>query len=135
MHRLPLFSPLTVPVMHKPLHRCEACLIRRLRSVAKLSVARIAEVTQRSTTSIYSILHGKNTFAKRRPKEKLTKKDVRRLVKVIRGMVPRARQHPRELASVLDCRLARRPECYQVGAAEPSSNKPAQNCGTTIRQL
>ena len=75
----------------KPLDHREAYIIKRMKKVAGLSAAKIAEVVERDKKSIYKTLAGKLTFSKRGAKNKLTKKDTNRLVKILRDMIRKAR--------------------------------------------
>jgi len=75
----------------KLLDKREARIIQRLKSVAKLPVTTIAEVTERDKCSIYKVISDKPLFLKRGAKGKLQKKDIDRCVKVIRDMIKNAK--------------------------------------------
>jgi hypothetical protein len=75
----------------KPLGHREAHVIKRMRTVAGLSAATIADVVQRDKKSIYKVLSRKLGFAKRGAKNKLNPKDINRLVKILRDMIRKAK--------------------------------------------
>ena len=77
--------------MRKPLGKREAQIIKRLRSVAKMPVTKIALVTERNKTTIHHVLSGKAKFAKRGAKPKLDKKQITHLVNTLRGMIKKAK--------------------------------------------
>ena len=80
-----------VAPLRKVMTKREARIIKRLRGVAKMPIQTIAKVTERHKKTIYSVIKGKAKFAKRGPKEKLSKKDVTNLVKILRSMIKKAK--------------------------------------------
>jgi hypothetical protein len=74
----------------KPLGEREARIIKRLRTVAKLPITKIAEVTERNKTTIHDVIRGRMKFGKRGPKPKLDKKAINHLVRTLRAMVQKA---------------------------------------------
>ena len=56
-----------------------------------MPIQTIAKVTERHKKSIYSVIKGKAKFAKRGPKEKLSRKDVTNLVRILRSMIKKAK--------------------------------------------
>ena len=75
----------------KPLGKREAHIIKRLKKVAHMPITTIAKVTERNKTTIYDVLQGRATFAKRGPKQKLCRKDINHLVKTLRSMIWQAK--------------------------------------------
>ena len=56
-----------------------------------MSIMTAAKVTQRHKKTIYNVVQGKAKFAKRGPKDKLTKKEITNLVKILRSMISKAK--------------------------------------------
>ena len=79
------------PQRRKLMTRREAQIIKRLRVVIKLPVTQIAIAAGQHKKSIYQVLNNKLKFASRGPKEKLTKADVDRTVKIQKVMVAKAK--------------------------------------------
>ena len=77
--------------MRKVMTTREARIIQRLKTVAKMPITTIAKVTERHKKSIYNVIQGKAKFAKRGPKDKLSKKDITNLVKILRAMISKAK--------------------------------------------
>ena len=78
-------------VQRKPLGRREAHIIKRMKRVGRLPVAKIAEVVQRDKTSIYKVLAGQTPFAKPGAKSKLTPKILNLLLRTLRDMIRKAK--------------------------------------------
>ena len=77
--------------LRKVMTKREAHIIKRLKHVAKMPIMTIANVTQRHKKTIYNVVQGKAKFAKRGPKDKLTKKEITNLVKILRSMISKAK--------------------------------------------
>ena len=82
---------MTKQVQRKPLGRREAHIIKRMKRVGRLPVAKIAEVVQRDKTSIYKVLAGQTPFAKPGAKSKLTPKILNLLLRTLRDMSRKAK--------------------------------------------
>ena len=80
-----------VTPLRKVMTKREAHIIRRLKTVAKMPILTIAKVTERHKKTIYTVIKGEAKFVKRGRKDKLLKKDVTHLVKIVRSMIAKAK--------------------------------------------
>ena len=115
-------------LLRKPLLKREADIIKRMKKVAGLPAATIAEVVQRDKKSVYNALKGKLAFATRGRPKKLPAKELNNLVKILRSMV----QHARARYEVTLAMLKKKAAC---DADDKVVRKGLQSKGIRFRRL
>ena len=78
-------------LLRKPLSAREVQTVKRLKSKLGLPVTKIAMALDRHKKTMYKILNGQVSLAKRGAKSKLKKADVDRIAKIIRAMIKHAK--------------------------------------------
>ena len=78
-------------LLRKPLSAREVQIFKRLKSKLSLPVTKIAMALDRHKKTMYKILNGQVSLAKRGAKSKLKKADVDRIAKIIRAMIKHAK--------------------------------------------